>query len=179
MTSDRTLPTEGELIDLPFFAILVLAVRCAHRVEPLFVKFWVDAPLEHVEAVRHAIQAVENLAANPRGSLWKDAGKATLRAADAAAAADLADAPESAVHAADAAAELAGAIQPERTRTLAARAAIRSVRASAQALAGSGAGNQREFYSALHEDLQTLRAYAGSQQWTDKTAVSLRILDSP
>ena len=178
LTTDRTLPVAEELTDLPFFALLVLGARCARRAEPLFLEYWTAAPPQHVEAVRHAIQAVENLAAGPAASLWNDAARETSRAAGAAIAADLAEAPEPAVHAADAAAELAEAVHPERSRIRAARAAVRAAQAAAKAIGASGAENERGFFLALHEDLQTLRVQAGSQQWTDETAVSPRILDS-
>ena len=144
----------------------------------MFLEYWTDAPPRHVEAVRQAIQAVEGLAARPTEAVWDDAARETSRAADAAIAADLAEAPEPAVHAADAAAELADAVHPERSRVRAARAAVRAAQAAAKAIGASGAENERGFLLTLHEDLNTLRVQAGSQQWTDETPVSPRILDS-
>ena len=177
LTTDRTLPDEEELADLPFFALLVLGARCARRAEPLFLEYWTDAPLQHVEAVKQAIQAVEDLAARPAAAVWNDAARETSRAAGAAIAADLAEAPEPAVHAADAAAELAEAVHPERSRIRAARAAVRAAQAAAKAIGASGAENGQRFFLALNEDLNTLRVQAGFQQWTDESAVSAQILD--
>jgi len=54
MPSDREIPTQEELGNLPRWARVAFAARCAARVQPLFLEYWPDAPREHVEASDYA-----------------------------------------------------------------------------------------------------------------------------
>lgn len=172
-------PTQEDLEQLPYFAILALGAHCARQVVPLF-QTWERAPRQHVQALSGAIQAVETLAGCPepeaRTPLWVSAADATLLAADAASAADRADAPPTALCAADAAAELSAAIDPAGPRTVAARAVRKTVRASAAALDQSEAGGKSAFLGQVTGIVERLRQHAAAEGWTDETGV--RITDS-
>ncbi|VTR93217.1 leucine-rich repeat : Leucine-rich repeat protein, putative OS=Trypanosoma vivax (strain Y486) GN=TvY486_0039050 PE=4 SV=1: Pkinase: LRR_4: LRR_4: LRR_4: LRR_4: LRR_4 [Gemmata massiliana] len=65
-------PTEAEIAQLPRWARVALAVRCARRVLPLFRHDWPAAPFEHIESVVQAVELAERLwaqaAAGFRGS---------------------------------------------------------------------------------------------------------------
>lgn len=56
-------PLDQEIVrQLPRWAAVALAARCARRVQPLFVKGWPDAPQEHREAVLKAVLIAEQSA---------------------------------------------------------------------------------------------------------------------
>jgi len=175
------MPQERDLAGLPYFAILVLGARNARYVEHLF-KTWQGASSEQVDAVASAIKAIEDLAGYPdaaaRAPHWGSATNVALLACDAATAADCASAPAAALLAADSAAELADAIDPDRGRTKAARAVLRSIHASASAIEHSNDGDNEEFLAQIGRDVENLRAQASSQGWTDDTGVSMQVLDS-
>lgn len=180
MVPTSAIPTEGDLIGLPYFAILALGVRSARYVEPVF-RSWKQAPDEHVGAVSDAIQAVEDLAGCPdsdsREPHWVPAVDAALLAAVAASVADCESAPTAALHAADSAAELANAIDRGCPRAVAARAVARSFRASATAMAHSGSG-EGQFVAQIRRDVENMRVHASGEGWTDETGVPVRVLDS-
>ena len=165
-----------DLEALPFFAILALGAWCAQRVSPLF-RTWKGVSEQHARSVPDAAQAVENLAACPdsaaRAPLWAPVLDATLLAADAATAADIAGAPSTAIHAADAAAELADAIDPEGSRESAARAVCKTIRASTEALDPTDPGGRGAFLPELTALVGRLRGMASSEGWTDETGVSI------
>jgi hypothetical protein len=65
----RTAPvTEEGLKQLPRWAIVAFATRCARRVQPLFVKLWPDAPKEHVQGIDQAIKLAEAAASGGAAS---------------------------------------------------------------------------------------------------------------
>ena len=59
---DEPLVTEGELRQLPRWALVAFAARCARRVQPVFATAWQDAPRAHVKAVDTAIALAESTA---------------------------------------------------------------------------------------------------------------------
>lgn len=56
------MPSEGEIKQLPRWARVAFAARCARRVQPLFNQFWSDAPAQHNKAVERAIRLAEESA---------------------------------------------------------------------------------------------------------------------
>jgi hypothetical protein len=63
MGDDVKLPTEKEVRQLPRWARVAFAARCARRVEPLLKLHWPEAPQQDVQAVGMAIRAAEIAAA--------------------------------------------------------------------------------------------------------------------
>ena len=59
--TERGLPTEEEISQLPRWAIVAFAARCARRAQSVFIFAWPDAPEEHKEAVVNAIQAADKV----------------------------------------------------------------------------------------------------------------------
>lgn len=57
--AEVTIPTEEEIEQLPRWAKLAFAARCARRVLPLFTKYWPDAPKEHVDELAYAVEIAE------------------------------------------------------------------------------------------------------------------------
>src|SRR5688572_17894996 len=174
-----TIPSEQDLVRLPYFAILALGARYARQVEPLF-RTWKSAPSTYVIALSKAIDGVEELARCPdpdaRALFWVPAADATQFAAEVASAADRARAPAAALRAADAAAELLDAIDPACVRSTAARAVSRSIRASLMAIELEGSRDKRAFLGQLELDLERLRLRASLEGWTDETGVGLQSL---
>ncbi len=91
-------PTEGNLRQLPRWAKVAFAARCARRVQPLFATFWWKAPREHIAALDNAIALAESFSCTSRIDDY-DYDVASANAFNAARAA----------HAADANAEVASA----------------------------------------------------------------------
>ena len=60
--AEATLPTEKEIRQLPRWARVAFAARCARRALPLFVKHWPNAPRHHVEAITNAVEVAESAA---------------------------------------------------------------------------------------------------------------------
>ncbi len=63
MAEPKGIPSKNEIQQLPKWAQVSFAARCARRVQPLFVAFWHDAPQEHVDAIERAISVTEKVAA--------------------------------------------------------------------------------------------------------------------
>ena len=59
------IPTEKEIKQLPRWAQVAFAARCARRVQPLFSMFWPDAPQEHIDAVIDRISRCGRLRPRP------------------------------------------------------------------------------------------------------------------
>ncbi len=62
MADEVTLPTEEEIAQLPRWARVAFAARCARRALPLFKKYWPDAPKRHPDAIIQAIEFAEQAA---------------------------------------------------------------------------------------------------------------------
>lgn len=58
-----TLPTEKEIAQLPRWARVAFAARCARRVEPLYLKCWPNAPEKYVLGIGRAVDLTEESAA--------------------------------------------------------------------------------------------------------------------
>jgi hypothetical protein len=172
-----TIPSEQDLVRLPYFAILALGARYARQVEPLF-HTWKGAPSTYVRVLSKAIDGVEELACCPdadaRAPFWAPAADATQLAAEVASAADRARAPAAALHAADAVAELLDAIDPACVRRTAARAVSKSIRASLMAIEIEGSMDKRAFLGQLERDVERLRLRASLEGWNDETGVPLQ-----
>src|SRR5437868_5117560 len=52
---EPVLPTEEEIGELPRWAQIAFAARCARRVLPLFVRNWPDAPREYLTRLARAV----------------------------------------------------------------------------------------------------------------------------
>lgn len=61
MSEDR-LPTKEEIAQLPRWARVAFAARCARRAQPNFLKHW--PPKEHIDGIENAIAIAEHNAAN-------------------------------------------------------------------------------------------------------------------
>ncbi len=83
MADEILLPTEEEIAQLPRWARVAFAARCARRVLPLFQRYWPNAPAEHLAAVTQAIDLSEQAAA--RAVKGVDDAATTARAANSAA----------------------------------------------------------------------------------------------
>lgn len=147
--NEDTLPTKKEIATLPRWARVAFAARCARRVEPLFLKLWLEAPQKHVSAVSRAVVVAEQSAA-AAFSAARDA--ATRDAAAAAPAAVLANA-DHAAHVAAAAAYATNAIHAAKSAANAARSA------------GEGA------ITPIRDDFRRVFDESRFRQWTDATPV--------
>ncbi|HEY1190667.1 MAG TPA: hypothetical protein VGE74_23750 [Gemmata sp.] len=162
-----TLPTDEEIEELPRWARVAFAARCARRVLPLFRVSWPDAPDKELVAVTTVIEFTERAAA---------VGEALAESAEAAAYA----ATKAAVTASVAKATAAQAIARCATR---AAQAIGGA-AHAYALPGSDAEATAEAVEAAIEaaidwvitpdarrDFDYLSRQAEAQRWDDNTSV--------
>lgn len=61
MDDAMRVPASQELAELPRWAQVAFAIRCARRVQPLFQATWPDAPEEAVAAIEHALRCAEQL----------------------------------------------------------------------------------------------------------------------
>ena len=174
-------PTRDELAQLPRWAIVAFAARCARRVQPLFTQSWPDAPQHHVIAVENAIALSEKRASSGKsnslvvpgviivsgGGVYaaaraaytayaaSTAATAAARAADAAAyAARAADAAD----AADAAARAADAVRAADAATKAARHAV-------------NASPIQIILSSIRNDFACLLEASRRENWDDTTPV--------
>lgn len=180
MASEDRLPTKEEIKQLPRWARVAFAVRCAERVRPLFTHAWPDAPREQIDAVDRAISIAKARALNGGvggGTATRAAGSAAGLAAGLAATPDVVDVGTAAYTAAYAAAAATSAVD---AATNAADAAAGRVAAVAHAtMAADAAGRayaacaaaRRAGGNAMRGDLESLRAMAEREGWTDKTPV--------
>ena len=151
-----TQPTERELRALPRLAQVAYAVRAARRVQPLYVKYWPDAPQRHVDAIEQAITSAERFA-DGRTLTAAEAAEAAAGDADAEPDAE----PEAAYVAV--AAYYAAAATAHRAAYHAARAA-------------RAADAEVAFLSSIRSDFELLRQFSALGKWTDETPVPVTIL---
>lgn len=152
------LPTEKELEQLPRWARVAFAVRCARRVQPLATLQWPDIPREHLEDHNRAISLAQATAANPASAI-------ATQLFDAANAVNTVDDPANARAAAVGAARAAGHAS-RADDVLAAADAARAARATA----ASAAAN------AIRRDYELLNALAEREGWTDDSPVDVALL---
>jgi hypothetical protein len=68
---NAALPSEEEMAELPRWAAVAFAARCARRVLPLFGHKWPDAPAKHAEQLAEVVGVIERSAAHAgRGDDW-------------------------------------------------------------------------------------------------------------
>lgn len=178
MPDKNGLPTEEELLELPRWARVVFALRCAQRVRPWFAKFWRDAPEEHIKALDTAYTLVQASAARPASTSQFEVRAAGIAADDAADAADTAAR----------AATLAAAADAPTRASDAARAAAQAARAAADAAADAHAADAAAAAAAhaadadadtvpmIRQDYERLRDLAKQHRWMDKSPVDAALL---
>ena len=153
-----------KLQGLPRRAVVAFAVRCARRVQPLFVAGWPDVSLKHRQAVDNAINLVEKYAHgyNIKTNYFSDVGKAAYEAAIAA---DDVAAYTAAVVAYATAAAAYAAIDDEDAAYEAA--------AAAYAAADNKDPVARRAELAVQDDLQYLLDYIRRNGWTAQSKVKI------
>jgi hypothetical protein len=159
MADDFGLPTSVEIAELPRWARVALAARCARRVEPLYAGRWPEAPANHRAAVLRAVEVAEGSAARASsiGSIEAAANAAVAAASAAIFEAGKAGSNFLAARAADAAA-------------LAANAAP-GMTADAVSNAASAAGLASDSNAAIRRDYELIRRLAAAEHWNDDTPV--------
>lgn len=192
------LPSEEELRELPRWARVAFAARCARCVQPLFRALWPKAPARHCEAIDRAVQIAEILASGgvpPPGTNAANAAAFAHNAANAAAfataarhavaaAANAADTAANAAFAArdaakanDANADVAAkadddaAFAAAKAAARAAEAAFAAVAANAANLRAASRRWQNTTIRAMRLDFKKLRKAAKKERWTNKTPV--------
>jgi hypothetical protein len=175
------LPSQEDLREVPRWARVAFAARCARRVQPLFQAAWPDAPGEYVEAVDRAIRVAEGSAAWARADAHADegaAGAAGEAAAKGVGPAFAAGSAASAAARASAAAadhfcsadidHLTPYLAPVSLDAACAAGASASDNAG-EAVRGTAAENNT--IRAMRMDFEKLRAAAEKERWTDETPV--------
>ena len=158
-TAERpTLPTPEELEVLPRLARIAYAARAARRVQPLYVKFWPEAPAQHVEAVDRAIAVAESTAEgnNNHACVGGVAGHAA--------------------YAADAGARAVGRAAYAPANAAAYAAADVPAGAAAAAVEAAAYAARDTIASCIRHDFDLLSTFSKLGKWTDKTPVSVAIL---
>jgi hypothetical protein len=170
------IPTIRELMEVPRWARVAFAARCARRVQPLFRVLWPAAPPSHSDAIEKAIRIVEGLAGV--GALSSDTAveRATQAEAAARVTACYSGPAYAAADAADAAIYAARADQQDADAYAAARGAAEAATAACGAADGVGADAvawRDSMVRAIRMDLERLRKAARKGRWTDGTPVPI------
>jgi len=142
MADEVKLPTEEEIAQLPRWARVAFAARCARRVLPLFQKYWPTAPEEHVRAVRSAVEFAESAAARGDDAVTVDSILAAEAADAAGTTARAANAARAAAYAADTSADDPHYVVASATRAAAASGEIRPIRKDFQRILSLSRRNQ-------------------------------------
>lgn len=161
--SELIVPTEKEIAQLPRWAQVAFAARCARRVLPLFKAGCPDASEKHVSAVERAVdiasQAASQAHVASQTAAWDAAMVASQAQAIAASQAQAKAAAMVAVLAATASAsQAASQALPQAVARAASQAHVATLTAAA-----SG--------SWIREDFDLLAQTARAEQWTDNTPV--------
>lgn len=180
-------PSEDEIRELPRWARVAFAARCARRVQPLFLRFWKNAPRESVEAIEraiafaeyvgssgltdvvHSISAVSKMAYIPQSDEYSEQVR---KATHSAASASSAYAAMAASDAADAANSNAAAVHSAMTNSIIAAGSWSASSAESdkvvytQATAAANAVR-----SAMRRDYALLRKASERLGWDDETPV--------
>jgi len=157
----KNIPTEEEIAQLPRWARVAFAARCARRVQPIFSAAWPDADEWHVQRIEQAISIAEDAAFQARSATIapgidnvKEAVVAALTSASAAvAAADAAYGAWLAATTAQTAADTVAYVAADAAR------------------AAKGASFEREVVSGIRRDFARLKEMAEREAWTDETPV--------
>lgn len=169
------LPGKKELEQLPRWAQVAFAARCAERVRPLYKHFWPDAPQKYIDAVDEAVLVA-----------WRAASQASVPAYAAAAAVAYAAVDAIDVAAAD---DTAGAYGAAYAAHVAVRASAHAAAANARAAnaraadaaaaaddAATHAAASGAAIAAMRRDYELLKALAEREGWTDESAVDPDLL---
>lgn len=159
MADEVTLPTEEEIYQLPCWAQVAFAVRCARRALPLFNKNWPDAPKQHSDAIVKAIEFAEQSA---RDEVPRRDPRAPR------------DDDDDAVEDASDAAEAAGVA----SAAAAANAVIFASSVHTAAYAAEAAWKAGVPFSDIRKDFTKLQNESILHQWTDDSPVPSTVFDS-
>ena len=162
MAAKPKIPTESKIAQLPRWAQVAFAARCARRVFPLFRSGWKTAPEQHSHAIMRAIEVAESAAT----AAVSDVHTAYAAAAGADAAANAAEAADDADAAADAAAATAA-----RAAYAAADGAAAAADAAAFAVDATDANADVTVRIAIRADFERLKRSAAAEHWTDETPI--------
>jgi hypothetical protein len=174
-------PSEQELVQVPRWATVAFAARCASRVQPLFKAAWPAPHADLVEAVEGAIAAAARCASTSGDAAPGHAAEARIAAEAVRADVDAeyaAHAASQAARAAEAARAAARATDAADARAADARAACCAADAAAKAYcayAGHAAGvgvDRSTVVTAMRIDFRRLTAAAKKRRWTHNTPVS-------
>jgi hypothetical protein len=158
MPGEPKIPTSEELFQLPRWACVAFAARCAKRVRPLFDLAWPDAGERYRRAVDWAISVAAGAAASAgHATHAAHAAEAAAHAAHAAAA----DAASAAPLAASAAAHAADAADAD-ADLLAAHAAEAAADAATRAATAAATAFYAPVCLAIHRDYNLLRQAAST-----------------
>lgn len=184
MADEPKLPTEDDIRQLPRWARVAFAARCARRVLPLFQSHrpGPGAPDEHTSSVVVAIEAVEQVAARAPSSAPARvaviyAAAAAARATHAAAYAAPRGGAARAARAARAAAATAHATAvaadapPDAPRARNAARAVAYAAAAGAHAARAAAYGHRSIDRSIGQDFIKLKNAARAGGWTDNTPV--------
>ena len=171
VSSVALVPSSVEVREIPAFARVAFAARCARRVEPLFKAAWPRAPELHMESVRQAIVLAESIPRNVSFSFRSSVVRAGKAAADAAKSAAKING-KTAAKAAEAAA---------RAAQTAARANvfwdfITASSASSASKAGKAAADAAKEFAdirnVIRDDFRQLKTATDREGWSNNTLVS-------
>jgi hypothetical protein len=183
MADKVKLPTREEIKQLPRWARVAFAARCARRVLPLVKHFWKCAPEHYLKALDKAVSAAETVAGRTATYLdvYTSAAVVTAAVAAAAAAADARVVGAAAANAAGAAA--ANAARAARAPTADDDAPGAAARATAYAAAYTYPEAACVAYvvateKAIRADFECLLLRARDENWTDDTPVPPTVFGS-
>ena len=168
MPDEIRLPTEEEIAQLPRWAQVAFAARCARRVQPLFTAGWAKSAGTRAEAVDRAISLTEAYAADPTSgnpTSVREAADSVYKIAYATAESD----PGSSVRraASDAAFAAASAAFDHNESFQYAK------HASLGAPVVEGRVNPERVLQAMRRDFELLQGAAQREKWTDDTPVPM------
>lgn len=170
MANRASIPSKEAIENLPQWAAVAFAARCARRVQPLLRVYWPQMPGEHTEAVERAIGLAERAAATgARAGAEVEASRAIREAVEAAG-----DPDGIAANAAGAAyAAMEACFRAAGTRAAAARAAVRAGRAA-------HTGDERvnmQIIEGIGRDFEHLMKQKELGQWTSETPVPQEVFE--
>lgn len=173
---DVTIPTREDLEQLPRWARVAFAARCARRVQPIFILAWRQGSENRARAVEKAITVTENAAKNG----FVTSSIASVAADDAADSADdvYSTASEQYSNAGRAAARAAAYAADAADSAGRLELHIRDTDAGFAARAASSAAeaSKGESVRAMHQDYETLAALKKARRWKDTTKVDPDLL---
>lgn len=162
-----------EIGQLPRWAKVAFAARCARRFQQLFTKHWPDAPAHHIRAIDTAIGVSEHYSAAANAILVGNAAAIAYSAANSAAAAAEAAGDVANASLAYTAARLAAAAAHdayEASLASPARLTNRYVKIYRDAICISASGESKALLS-MRNDFSRLFEASRREKWDDSTPV--------